>query len=211
MFTTSLVAARRALREKAEASFRTQNFGVRELALAFQLRCDSTTSGGSFVDVTVAMRAHRKLSGLARYRSCHDSRGISATDVRGSKLAPDETLLGVYENPADLHDGDVLITDRGLYILERAESRFLPFEEMISAELNGGEKSPSVDRIAIHLRDGSTALVPILGGDPSLGTRDAFAVLMFLEHVIEDQNKHRNRRSSVSDDVGEPVQSLRGH
>jgi hypothetical protein len=62
----------------------------------------------------------------------------------------------------------------------------LPYEEMSAIDLEGGEKSPDVDCIEIRLRSGSTALIPVSGGDPSIGTKDAFAMLMFLDHVLGD-------------------------
>ncbi len=53
--------------------------------------------------------------------------------------------------------------------------------------LEGGEKSLDVESVAIHLRDGTTALAPFSGGDPATGSRDAFAALMFLDYVIGDR------------------------
>jgi hypothetical protein len=74
---------------------------------------------------------------------------------------------------------------------------------MAFAELQGGEKSLDVDQVAIHLRSGATTLVPVSGGDPSIGTRDTFALLMFLDHVVGDLDRCQNGRG------GHPGRELR--
>ena len=64
---------------------------------------------------------------------------------------------------------------------------------MTSVDIEGGEKSLDGDRVEIRLRSGETALIPVFGGDPSMGTKDRFAVVMFLDHVIGDLGRHRAR------------------
>jgi hypothetical protein len=36
-------------------------------------------------------------------------------------------------------------------------------------------------------------LIPVVGGDPSIGTKDTFAILMFLDPVLGDLSRCRAR------------------
>ncbi len=58
---------------------------------------------------------------------------------------------------------------------------------MIKVGTEGGEKR--ADHLEIRLRDGSTALIPVLGGDPEWGTKDTYSMLMFLQGVLWDRER----------------------
>ena len=146
--------------------------------------------------ITVSARAHRKLRDLARYRGLADL-GRLGSEALG--LGPGEVAIGIYENPSGSRIVSLVITDRGLHIFEADDSRFLSFEEMMTIDLEKGEDLP----IIVGMRDGETVAVPIMGGNPEIGTRDAFAVRMFLDGVVGDLHRRRDRSIAVSAAIGE--------
>lgn len=135
------------------------------------------------MEFTVAMRAHRNLKKLSRFQP-----------LVGDDEAPldaGEAVIGRYENVMGSAERCVVVTDRGLHIKQSEGWLSLPYEEMTSVELEGGRKSLDVENVAIHLRDGTTARAPFSGGDPVTGARDVFAVVMFLDYVIDDLSADR--------------------
>ena len=140
------------------------------------------------MEITVRMRAHRGLRKLARYRPL-TALNQTTLDGFGGQFQTGEEAIAIYENVPGSIDQSFLITDQGLHVAQVGHWLFLPYGMMVSAGLEGGEKSPEVDRVAIRLRDGSTATVQVSGGDPSMGTRDTFSVLIFLDHVIGDRGR----------------------
>jgi hypothetical protein len=145
------------------------------------------------LEITVAQRAHRKFKHCSRYLSLAGVGGTPLDLPAGAQLGEDETPIGIYENVSGSAERCIVITDRGLRVNASYGWLFLPYEGMVSSELEGGEKSLDVSHVAIHLRSGAMALVPVSGGDPSLGTRDTFAMLMFLDHVVGDLDRRRAR------------------
>lgn len=145
------------------------------------------------MDLTVTMRAHRKLNGLARYRHLAEGEGISLIDPGGPRLGEGEAAVGIYENVPGSAERCILITDRALHVNRGEDWLCLPYEEMTSVDLEGGEKSPDADCIEIRLRNGATTLIPVSGGDPSIGTKDTFAMRMFLDHVMGDLSRRHAR------------------
>jgi len=145
------------------------------------------------MDITVATRAHRNLRKLSRY--------LPRVDDHGAPVDEGEARIGVYENVSGSAERCVVITDRGLYVNRDEGWLALPYEEMASVELEGGEKSLEVENLAIHRRDGTTALAPFSGGDPASGARDAFAALMFLDYVIGDLAAKLGRDASGGGDA----------
>ncbi len=142
--------------------------------------------------ITVLMRAHRKLKCLARYRHVIEGNSKSLFDLVGRHFTEGEFLIGIYENVPGSAERCILITNRSLY-LNRGEGWLrLPYEEMMSVDFQGGEKSLVVDHIEIRFRCGETTLIPVTGGDPTIGTRDTFSMLMFLEQVLGDLGRCRN-------------------
>jgi hypothetical protein len=146
-----------------------------------------------FMEITVAQRAHRKFKRCSRYRSLAEAGGTQLDVLARAQLGEDESPIGIYENVPGSVERCIVITDRGLRVHGSDGWLFLPYEGMASAELEGGEKSLDVGHLAIHLRSGAMALVPVSGGDPSMGTRDTFTMLMFLDHVVGDLDRRRAR------------------
>jgi hypothetical protein len=145
----------------------------------------------AFMEITVAQRAHRKFRRCPRYRSLADEGGMPLDLLAQAQLGEDESPIGIYENTPGSAEGCLVITDRGLRVNGSNGWLFLAYEEMISTELEGSVKSLDAGHVAIHLRSGAMALVPVSGGDPALGTRDTFTMLMFLDHVVGDLDRRR--------------------
>ena len=143
------------------------------------------------MEVTVAQRAHRGLRGLAGYVVPGELGNASLSSPLRDRLVVGEVPIGVYENVSGSHDQSILITDCGLHFNDNDNWLFVPYEEMVSAEMEGGEKALATGHVAIQLRGEATFLLPVLGGGPTIGTKDTFAVLMFLNHVIGDINRVR--------------------
>ena len=141
------------------------------------------------MDVTVVQRAHRNLRRLPSYVVLGKDASEPLPCLVRERLGVGELPLGIYENTPGSLDKSILITDRGLHYQANLDSDFVPYEEMVSADLEGGEKSLATDNIAIQLRGGATHVIPVRGGVPEIGTRDSFSMLMFLNHVIEDLNR----------------------
>ena len=144
------------------------------------------------MEITPAMRAHRNLRRAKHYRSFAGHEVEPSVAVR-YPLAEGESLIGVYENIPDSLDHCLVITDRALHM--RAESKWvdLPYGEMESVDVEGGDKL--ADHLEIRLRDDSKVLVPVLG-EEEMG-KDTYLMLMFLGHVIGDR-----RRLARDDDDG---------
>ena len=137
------------------------------------------------MEITVAMRAHRKLRHCPSYRTLPESTMPRAADRSIPPLSGDESPIGYYENIPGSSDRILLVTDRALHM--RGESGWitLPYETMIDVRTERGLKT--ADNLEIRLRDGSKALVPVLGED-GMG-KDTYAMLMFLQHVIGDRER----------------------
>jgi hypothetical protein len=141
------------------------------------------------MEITVAMRAHRSLRSLSQYRSDTYAEGLLRDLPHHVSLHRDEAVVGFYENIPGSTDSGVLVTDQGLHVDRGGSWEFLPFCEMASVDLEGGEKSLDVDNLVIRLRNGESALVPFTGGNPALGTRDTFSAWTFLKNVLADAAK----------------------
>jgi hypothetical protein len=138
------------------------------------------------MEITVAMRAHRSLRKLPRYRSATEWELILKEVIPAAGLGAGEDAIGFYQNTPQSTDNGILITNRGLHVHYGHSWKFVSYSEIVSVELEGGEKSLEVDNLAIRLRNGETELVPFLGGDSTLGTRDIFAPWTFLKNVLAD-------------------------
>jgi hypothetical protein len=147
--------------------------------------------------VTVAQRAHRKLNATSGYAPLGEEMDTEHASLIRGRLCEGEVPIGVYENVMGTLDQGILITDRGLHHHDKDVWNFVSYQEMVSADLEGGQKSLTVDNIAIQLRDGETYLLPVRGGDPRLGTKDTFAMLMFLDHVLGDMGRLRSSRPAL--------------
>ena len=145
------------------------------------------------MEITVAMRAHRKLKSLARYRRVTEGNRKSLFDLVGRYFNEGEVLIGIYENYPGSAERCILITDRSLYLNQGEVWLRLPYEEMACVEIQGGVKSLVIDHLEIRFRNGATALIPVTGGDPTTGSRDTFSMLMFLEQVIGDLGRSRGQ------------------
>ena len=141
------------------------------------------------MQITPYMRAHRNFRGCRVYHPFREFVSRWREGERPDGLDDDESTLGVYENTPDSAERCVVITDRGLHIKEVDGWVFLPYEAMTSSELalgRQGEKLP-VENVTVRLRDGRT--VPVLGYDPSTGTKDVYLMSEFLGPVIYDQER----------------------
>jgi hypothetical protein len=146
------------------------------------------------MEITPAMRAHRALRTLPRYRAwerCDEVLFAAVTEQ--AVLEPGETPIGFYENAAGSIELGVLFTDHGVHVYQSGSWASLPYEEML-----GAEAEKSADSLSIRHRDGQTVLVPFRGGDPALGTRDTLSVLTFLRNVLADMSVGaRNGRTAI--------------
>ena len=143
------------------------------------------------MEITVFMRAHRKLRRLPRYRHLAEGDSAPLDILGGARLGEGEAAIGIYENVPGSTKQAILITDRALYVNRDDDPLCLPYEEMEYVYFEGGEKSVDVDCVEIRLRGGATALVLVNGGDPSIGTKDTFAMITFLEYVMWDLKRRR--------------------
>ena len=155
------------------------------------------------MEVTVSMRAHRKFKGTPNYRALAGREaGPGPLDGGTVSLAAGEAAIGVYENVPGSTEGLILITDRGLHVGRGDVGFFIPFAAMVAVEVEAGKKPVAVDRVAIRLHGGATALVPVTGGDPTIGTKDAYLMLMFLDHVIGDLSRRASAAPGRAAAVG---------
>jgi hypothetical protein len=144
------------------------------------------------MEVSVAMRAHRKLRKLSRYIPINENKGTSSWRLALARLHAGESAVGVYENSQDSIENCILVTNQGLHFYKDDKWLYLNYEDMMSADLDN-RKASNIDHITIHLRTGESVLIPVLGGDTETGTRDAFAMLMFLDHVLGDLSRRSTR------------------
>ncbi|WP_406698401.1 hypothetical protein V5E97_06015 [Singulisphaera sp. Ch08] len=138
----------------------------------------------------MAMRAHRNLRRLPRYRNLANDDSILLDGVR---LSEGEAAIGLYENVPGSAEQCILITNRGLHFNRGDDWLCLPYEEIVSVDLEGGVKALDVNCIEIRLFSGATALIPVSGGNPSIRTKDTFAMVMFLDYGIYDLDGYRTR------------------
>src|SRR4051794_6857565 len=99
------------------------------------------------MEITVAQRAHRKFRRCQRYRSFTEKSNPPFEALVGAQIGEDETPIGIYENVPGSAERCIVITDRGLHVLQSDGWLFLPYDKIASAELEGVEKSPDVDHL----------------------------------------------------------------
>jgi hypothetical protein len=147
------------------------------------------------MDVTVSMRSHRILKNLPRYRTYDEGQDDVRRLLDELQIERGEKPVGFYQNTCGSLDRGVLITDRGLHVHRGCTWDFLPYEKMMSIDLEGGKKSLEVENLAIRFHDDSVELVPFTGGESALGTRDTFSLWTFLIRVLGDLKQRRTENS----------------
>ncbi len=143
--------------------------------------------------VSVASRAHRALRKLPQYRTVASGDDIHASLSRQIILREGETVVGVYENSPGQLDRCVVVTSEGLHIHRGPSWQVVSYREILYVDFPGGEKTLDVDEVFVRLASGRTLCVPISGGDPSIGSRDAASFLTFLMRVAEDAHSPEDR------------------
>lgn len=134
---------------------------------------------------TVLARAHRILSRLDRYRSA-DSLGFGDEAwLQAVPFEDDERCIGVYENSPSSLDGNVVITDHGMYVGQESGFLRIRYAEMRGLSVPGDKHSS--DRMVIRLPDERSAEVPVVGGRGRF--RDAHEFSRFLHRVVEDLDR----------------------
>jgi hypothetical protein len=129
----------------------------------------------------VKSRAHRALRILKRYFSAADAN--LPTKDQQLQFTDGELFIGIYYNDQDSLVQRVVFSSHALYfhIIEEEAVR-VPYSTIVSVSVVRDKLS--VDGLYLELKDESLLFVPFDGRKGS--TRDAFCVLIFLRHVIED-------------------------
>lgn len=134
---------------------------------------------------SVKSRAHRILNRLAHYRRAEDATAADLARLRTLGLNLGEQYIGVYENSPLDWEGNVVVTDRGLYVTAADAPTRLPYQEMLSVQVPG-EKHVA-DRLRIQLEGDRSSDVPIRGGDGRL--REVWEFYRFLKRVRADRDR----------------------
>ena len=141
---------------------------------------------------TVRSRAHRILRHLHAYR---EQNGSSLPIIL--HLAPDEEVLGSYENVAEEFEDTILVTNRRLCtVIQREVVSSVAYEDMEEVALGGDGKSTT--EIHITTSDANRLLLSVRGRRGRF--RDSLEFLRFLDRAMHDSRK----RSSESDTGGSP-------
>ena len=137
---------------------------------------------------SVKSRAHRILRNLRSYSS-------SAKDLEAfaSRIVPatGRELVGVYFNPPSAAVQAVLISSDALHLIADDEVTAVPFAAI--QRIEGPPEKTHASAVSIQLKDGTSRIVPILGGDDRF--RDVFPFMTFLDRVVADQNQSGDAQS----------------
>jgi hypothetical protein len=124
--------------------------------------------------------AHRILKRMPSYRDLT----LGEADLPYSlDLLPSQyraQVIGVYENQAGSLHNAVLVLRDGLFLYKDELSwYFIPYQSIRSVDyLNG--KSLDVSGLVLRLKDEMVVDIPIMGGNPETGGRDAAEFMRFI-------------------------------
>lgn len=135
----------------------------------------------------VRTRARRILSKgehLVGYRHLEGELGVADGPASLPSMDTGEELLGVYENPPGSGAPMVFVTTKALHVLNHGQARAIRYCR-ISRVVGPAEKGALRPAITLHLDDGTSEEVAVLGGRERF--LDVFEILRFLTRVVEDQ------------------------
>lgn len=133
--------------------------------------------------VKPAWSAHRNLRQLAQYRALSGALCDLSPPYCDVPAESGETPVGIYENELGAARDSLLLTDQAIYIRRRDMWERVRYADIVMVDWYGGEKRADIDALSVGLSNGTSVVVPVTGGDPSRGTRDAASVLTFLMRV----------------------------
>ena len=136
--------------------------------------------------ITVASRVHRNLRPLRRFRRVTEGRTGLPYSREDIPLSSNEELLGVYENAPGALENAIAVTDRGLHVHRGHDWESICYSSVVDADFYPS-KTGTVEKVMVHLRNGESVVLPVTGGDPSIGSKDAASFLTFLIRVVEDR------------------------
>ena len=128
----------------------------------------------------VAIRSKRILERLARYH-------VTATILDDYRdFLPDlqlaEVVLGVYENFSDRKEGNLIITNKGIYVLTTKEARYIQYKDI--SKVQSPEEKETATGCLLTDNSGQPYWLPVVGSHDHF--RDVFEFLRFLDRVMSD-------------------------
>ena len=136
------------------------------------------------VSISVFSRAHRALSGMARFRFLRDEKDLAAYRQRYDTALLGEPI-GIYSNPVSGQPETILVAERGLVAIRAGNMQQIQFDELRG--IQGPHTKSDASRITLTLRSGNVVNLDILGRDGKF--QDVFGFLRFLARVMEDQSR----------------------
>jgi hypothetical protein len=130
--------------------------------------------------VQVLSRVKRILRYMGKF-NFFDAESFHAPE--GLPLNEGEVPIGAYLNNPNSLEGAVVVTDSSLLV--ESGGSWTPIHYASIAKVETPDSKTGVHGLHLHLRDGSTAYIPIQGGTER--TSDAFEFLRFLNRVLADQ------------------------
>ncbi len=143
------------------------------------------------IDELIKSRAHRILKSFSNYHSFGESASDSSASLAGYSLEEDEHPLGIYENAPDNHSDNILVTTRGLHLLQEPQEQFIQYLEIDRIEVT--QPKQLADSVVLHLRSGNVSEISIKGGRGNL--RDVWEFVRYLRRVMEDVQKQAPNRT----------------
>lgn len=151
------------------------------------------------MNVSVTSRAYRILKDLQRYRDVATRRQELAYSTDIEDILYGEYIVGVYENdPGSLENG-LIISNYGLRLRRDAAWSLIPYAEMSGVNFEQA-KDATVTGLVVGTQDGGRVKIPVTGGDPNTGTRDAAEFMRFLLRVIGDVKAEREGRGGKGEE-----------
>jgi hypothetical protein len=144
--------------------------------------------------IGVQTRAHRILKKLDGYRSSDSIAPRDATVIKDLLLDPAERIVGIYENDPSRSDGNVIVTDLGIYVGSSRACTSIRYSDMEAVQVL--DEKGAADRLVVRLAGGRVVEVPIVGGNRRF--RDVWEFSHFLQRVRSDIGNRPNAHSLVT-------------
>jgi hypothetical protein len=138
-------------------------------------------------------RAHRNLRHVTNFREVITNPPDFSDWAMQHPLDYGETLIGVYENVPGSAQAGILITTRGLTVLQGRKENFIAYHLIKQVELPKDVAEENLDHILVHLAGSRPIAVPIQGGQGK--RKDAPAFAHFLTQIIEDVTQPDEKQS----------------
>jgi hypothetical protein len=137
----------------------------------------------------IRQRAYRILRALTSYRDLSEDDAVAPALLSGIAFGKGEVCLGVYENEPQKCEDSIIVTTRGLHVLQRSGIKHIPYAQI---DFIDTPQEKDVLSLTLNLLDGASVVVPLKGGDGNF--RDAFEFIRFLERVVRDVRKMEKPR-----------------